>query len=139
MTPLISTEDLASILGAPDVKIVDASWRLDGSDMRPGFEAAHIPGAVFFAIDEVCDTSSPLPHMLPSPEQFARDAGALGISETDRIVVYDDGGFISAPRVWWTVRTFGADRVQVLDGGLPKWRAEGRALESGPARPNPGR
>jgi len=135
MNPIISTEELAAIIGAPDVKLLDARWRLDGTDMMPGFLAAHLPGARFFDIEAVSDHGSPLPHMLPTAEAFAAAAGALGISETDRIVVYDDGAFRSAPRVWWTFRTFGAERVQVLDGGLPKWLAEGRAVESGAPAP----
>ncbi len=139
MSPLISAQDLRSLLGGPDVRLIDASWRLGGTDMRPAFEAAHIPGAVFFDLDEISDRASPLPHMLPAPEAFAQAAGALGLSETNRIVVYDDGAFMSAPRVWWSFRIFGADRVQVLDGGLPAWKAGGGELESGAANPAPAR
>lgn len=135
MNPLVSTEDLAAIIGAPDVKLLDARWRLDRTDMRPAFLAAHLPGAQFFDIEAVSDHGTPLPHMLPTAEEFAVAAGALGISETDRIIVYDDGVFRSAPRVWWSFRAFGAERVQVLDGGLPKWLAEGRATESGARAP----
>jgi thiosulfate/3-mercaptopyruvate sulfurtransferase len=137
MSPLISTAGLAAILGAPDVKILDASWRLGGPNMRAGWAASHIPGTQFFDLDLVSDRSSTLPHMLPSAEDFATAAGALGVGDTDRIVVYDDGAFKSAPRVWWTFRVFGAPRVQVLDGGLAKWRAEGRPVESGDIPPRP--
>jgi thiosulfate/3-mercaptopyruvate sulfurtransferase len=133
--PLISTEALAAELGAPDLRLVDASWYLDKRDARPMFREAHLPGAVFFDIDKVADHSSGLPHMLPSPEVFAEAAGALGISERDHIVFYDQQGLFSAARAWWTFRTFGAERVQVLDGGLPKWLGEGRPVESGEAHP----
>lgn len=129
--PLISTADLASYLGEADLRVVDASWFMDGRDARAAWREAHIPKAVFFDIDNAADTTSPLPHMLPTPEQFARVAGDLGISETDRIVVYDQQGLFSAARVWWTFRAMGALNVQVLDGGLPKWRKEKRPIESG--------
>ena len=130
--PLISTDDLAAILEEPEVKVVDGSWFMDGRDARAGWREAHIPGAVFFDLDGVSDTTSPLPHMLPTPEMFAREVQDIGLSETDHIVVYDQQGLFSAARVWWTFRTMGALKVQVLDGGLPKWRAEGRPVESGP-------
>jgi thiosulfate/3-mercaptopyruvate sulfurtransferase len=132
-TPLISTEALASRLGAPDLRTIDASWWLDGRDARADFERERLPGAVFFDLDAVSDRNSPYPHMLPSPDIFAEAMGALGVAESDDIVVYDAQGLFSAARVWWTLRTMGAKRVRVLDGGLPKWRAEGRALESGAA------
>ncbi len=132
-TPLISTEALASRLGAPDLRIIDASWWLDGRDARADFKRERLPGAVFFDLDAVSDRSSPYPHMLPSPDAFAEAMGALGVAENDDIVVYDAQGLFSAARVWWTLRTMGARRVRVLDGGLPKWRAEGRALETGAA------
>jgi thiosulfate/3-mercaptopyruvate sulfurtransferase len=135
--PLISTSDLHAGLGLPDLRIVDASWFLDGRDARAAWRAAHLPGAVFFDIDAISDRTSALPHMLPTPEAFAAAAGALGISEADRIVVYDQQGLFSAARVWWTFRIMGAERVQVLDGGLPKWVAEDRPVEAGePAPPH---
>lgn len=137
MKPLISTAELAAILGAPDVKVLDARWRLDGTDMHPAFTQSHLPGAQFFDIEAVSDRSSGLPHMLPTPDDFAVAAASLGLSDTDRIVVYDDGVFRSAPRVWWTFRAFGAEKVQVLDGGLPKWLAEGRPMASGTCAPAP--
>lgn len=134
-TPLISTEALAARLGAPDLRLIDASWWLDGRDARADFERERLPGAVFFDLDAVSDRDSPYPHMLPSPEAFAEAMGAMGIGEADDIVVYDAQGLFSAARVWWSLRTMGARRVRVLDGGLPKWKAEGRPLESGPAEP----
>lgn len=129
--PLISTQDLAGYLGEADLRVVDASWFIDGRDARAAWREAHIPKAVFFDIDEVADTSSPLPHMLPTPEKFAQAAGDLGISETDRIVVYDQHGLFSAARAWWSFRAMGALNVQVLDGGLPIWVKEKRPVESG--------
>lgn len=134
-TPLISTEALASLMGAADLRIIDASWWLDGRDARADFERERLPGAVFFDLDAVSDRESPYPHMLPSPEVFAEAMGALGVSEADDIVVYDAQGLFSAARVWWTLRTMGAKRVRVLDGGLPMWKAEGRPLESGAGEP----
>src|SRR5437763_1737883 len=136
---LLSTDWLAQRLGAPDVVVVDGSSYLMTMqrDAAAEYLTGHIPGAVRFDIDAIADHSNPLPHMLPSAEQFAREVGALGIAETDTIVVYDGAGLFSAPRVWWTFRLFGAEQVFILDGGLPKWKAEGRALESGPARRTP--
>ena len=130
---LISTEDLARDLGAPDLRIVDASWHLDGRDARAEFERLRIPGAVFFDLDAVSDHITDLPHMLPTAAAFAEAAGALGISATDRIVVYDTVGLFSAARAWWTFRLMGARDVRVLDGGLPRWRAEDRPTENEPA------
>lgn len=132
---LISTDDLARDLNAPDLRIVDASWHLDGRDARAEFESARIPGAVFFDLDAVSDHNTDLPHMLPTAAAFARAAGDLGISATDRIVVYDTVGLFSAARVWWTFRLMGARDVRVLDGGLPRWRSETRAVQSGPVSP----
>lgn len=132
-SPLISTADLAGRLGDPGLRLVDASWHLDGRDGRPDFEAARLPGAVFFDLDASSDTDSPLPHMLPTPEAFAARVGGLGISERDAIVVYDTVGIRSSARAWWMFRVMGAENVRVLDGGLPKWLAEGRPVQSGPA------
>ena len=130
---LVSTDWLAAHLNDPDVTIVDGSFYLltTGRDANGEYRAAHIPGAVRFDIDAIADHSTSLPHMLPSAEEFAAAAGALGIGDKDTIVVYDGVGLYGAPRVWWTLRTFGAGKVYVLDGGLPKWRAEGRPIESG--------
>ncbi|HEX3700848.1 MAG TPA: 3-mercaptopyruvate sulfurtransferase [Phenylobacterium sp.] len=135
--PLVSTAWLAERLGSPDVQVVDASWHMpaEARSGRAEFEAAHIPGAVFFDIDQVADRSSDLPHMLPGPEAFAEAAGALGLRREAVIVVYDALGIFSAPRVWWTLRVMGFPEVRVLDGGLRKWRAEGRPIESGPPAP----
>lgn len=132
-SPLVSTRDLAAILDEPGLRLVDATWFLDGRDARAAHAAARLPGAVFFDIDALSERESPLPHMLPAPEAFAAAMGVLGLADTDRIVVYDAQGLFSAARAWWSLRAMGARRVQVLDGGLPKWRAEGRPLASGPA------
>src|SRR5947209_17816565 len=130
---LVSTDWLAARLGAPEMVVVDGSFYLPAMkrDAAAEYLAGHIPGAVRFDIDAIADHSNPLPHMLPSAEQFAREVGALGIAETDTIVVYDGAGMFSAPRVWWTFRLFGAEKVFVLEGGMPKWKAEGRPLETG--------
>ena len=116
-----------------NVAVVDGSFYLPTQkrDARAEYLAGHIPGAVFFDIDAVADHSSDLPHMLPGPAQFGDAVGALGIADTDTIVVYDGVGLNSAPRIWWTFRIFGAKNVFILDGGLPAWKAEGRALEAG--------
>lgn len=131
--PLISTAELAERLGEPGLKVVDASWHLDGRDGRAEYEQRRIPGAVFFDLEAASDQDSPLPHMLPSAQAFAAYAGALGLSEADAIVVYDAKGFFSGPRIWWMLRTMGAGDVRVLDGGLPRWLDEGRVVESGAA------
>jgi thiosulfate/3-mercaptopyruvate sulfurtransferase len=130
---LVSTDWLADHLFDTDLRIVDASWYLPASQRDPEAEyrTAHIPGAVRFNPDVIANTAIPLPHMLASPEVFAAEAGALGIAETDTIVVYDGMGLISAARVWWNFTIMGASSVYVLDGGLPKWVAEGRPLASG--------
>jgi len=135
MSNLVSTEWLTAHLG--DVRVVDASWYMPGEKRNPlvEFEAAHIPGAVFFNIDAISDKSSALPHMLPSPQDFSNAVGALGVGNDDTIVVYDGSGMFSAARVWWMFRAMGHDAVKVLDGGLPKWTREGRAVESGAANP----
>ena len=130
-SPLISTADLAARLGDPRLKVIDVSWHMDGRDGRSEYGQERVPGAVFFDIDEVSDPSTDLPHMLPTAVAFAEAAGALGIAETDTIVVYDSLGLFSAARVWWMFRLMGASDVRVLDGGLPKWRAEGRPTETG--------
>ena len=137
MKDLVSTEWLASQIGSPDLAILDASWHLPTAkrDAKSEFLQGRIPWARFFDIDEISDTTSPLPHMLPSPEIFSAHMGALGIGNGMRVVAYDSAGLFSAARVWWMFRVFGHDKVAVLDGGLPKWKAEGRPLESGPLRP----
>ena len=131
--PLVSTGWLAARLGDPGVRIVDATWYMPAEN-RSGhaeYEAAHIPGAVFFDIDEIADRTTDLPHMLPTPEAFAKAAGALGLRREATIVLYDAQGIFSAPRVWWTLRIMGFPDVRVLDGGLRKWRAEDRPLQRG--------
>lgn len=132
---LVSTAWLAERLGRPDTVVVDGSYFLTTMkrDAKAEYLAGHIPGAVFFDIDAVADTSIDLPHMLPGPAQFAEMVGALGIGDRDTIVVYDGVGLFSAARVWWTFRLFGAEKVFILDGGLPAWKAEGRPLETGAA------
>jgi len=129
----VSTDWLAAHLADPDVVILDGTWHLkaSGRDAAAEYEAAHIPGAIYFDIDAVADTANPLPHMLPTAERFAEMVGGLGIGGGQRIVVYDSLGLYSAPRVWWTFRVMGSDNVVILDGGLPKWRAEGHPVDSG--------
>jgi thiosulfate/3-mercaptopyruvate sulfurtransferase len=129
---LVTTDWLAARLGAPDLVVLDGSYFLptQNRDAAAEYLAGHIPGALRFDLDEVSDHANPLPHMLPSAAQFAHDVGALGIAETDTIVAYDGVGMFSSPRVWWTFRLFGAENVFVLEGGLRKWKAEGRPLET---------
>jgi thiosulfate/3-mercaptopyruvate sulfurtransferase len=136
---LVTTDWLAARLGEPEVTVVDGSFYLPAlkRDAKAEYLAGHIPGAVFFDIDAVADHSTELPHMLPGATQFSQEVGALGIGRDDTIVVYDGVGFGGAPRVWWTFRIFGAKNVYILDGGLPKWKAEGRPTESGPAHRTP--
>jgi thiosulfate/3-mercaptopyruvate sulfurtransferase len=138
---LVTTGWLAAHLGRGGVRVVDGSWHMPQQkrDARAEFAQAHVPGAVFFDIDEIADTSSRLPHMLPTPRTFARRVGALGIGTRDLVVVYDTRGVVSAARVWWTFRAFRHDRVAVLDGGFPRWRAEGRPVQSGFPAPTPRR
>ncbi|MDZ4111116.1 MAG: rhodanese-like domain-containing protein [Brevundimonas sp.] len=134
-SPLISTADLSARLGEPGLSLIDASWHLDGRDGRPDFEAARLPGAIFFDLEASSDPDSPLPHMLPAPDVFAARMGALGVAADDSIVVYDTAGIRSSARAWWMFRAMGARDVRVLDGGLPKWLAEDRPVESGPVTP----
>lgn len=136
MTPLISTSELAALLEEPELGLIDGSWHLDGRDAAAQFSEAHIPGAIFFDLEDISDTESPLPHMLPTPENFAASVGALGVSADDHIVIYDTAGLFSAARVWWMFKTMGVKRVQVLDGGLPKWLAEGRAVTANASQPD---
>jgi thiosulfate/3-mercaptopyruvate sulfurtransferase len=137
--PFVSTEWLAARLDDPHIIPVDASWYLPTAKRNPGAEylAGHIPGAVFFDIDGVADKSSGLPHMLLPPEEFGRQVGALGIGDGMTVVIYDEAGLFSAPRVWWEFLTMGAPQIRILDGGGARWRAEGRPLESGPSRRPP--
>ena len=132
--PLVDVTWLASHLGAPDIRVVDATWFMPGDprDARLLHAEGRIPGAVFFDIDEIADTTSSLPHMLPSPEKFASRMRKLGIGDGARIVVYDQHGVFSAARAWWMFRVMGKDDVVVLDGGLPAWTAAGGEIEDGP-------
>ena len=134
---LVSTEWLATHGNAPDVRIVDASWYLpqQGRDPKLEYDQEHIPSAVLFDIDEIADTNNPLPHMLPTPEKFAARVCKLGLGNDSRIIIYDSAGCMSAARVWWMFRIFGHDKVAILDGGLQKWRQEGRGLDNLPSTP----
>jgi thiosulfate/3-mercaptopyruvate sulfurtransferase len=136
---LVSTQWLEDHLTAPDLVVVDASWYLptQNRDAKAEYAAGHIPGAVHLDIDQVSDHDDPLPHMLPRPEVFGRAVGAMGIGDGMRMVVYDGLGLFSAPRVWWMLRAFGARDVAVLEGGAPKWRAEGRPWTDEPPRRRP--
>lgn len=135
--PLVTPEQLADRLSDPALRFIDATWHLDGADPRPAFHAERLPGAVFFDLDAVTDRSSGLPHMLPSPAVFAEVVGALGIGSDSEVIVYDQLGVRSSPRVWWMFRVFGHNRVRVLDGGLPAWGAARLPTEAG--EPSPAR
>ena len=134
---LVSTDWLQTHLEAPDVRVVDATWFLPGTerDARAEYEAAHIPGAVFFDLDEVCEPKDLHPHMVPSATKFSSRVRKLGLGDGLRLVVYDDNRFFASARVWWMFRFMGHEDVMVLDGGLAKWRAEGRPLTDQPTRP----
>jgi thiosulfate/3-mercaptopyruvate sulfurtransferase len=131
---LISTAELNEILDSATVRVVEAGFDMPGAKpplAREQFRSAHIPKAVFFDIDEIADKKSSLPHMLPTPDEFAAAVGKLGIGSEDRVIVYDRDGLKFSPRVWWTFRIFGHHNVSLLNGGLVKWQAEGRSTESG--------
>src|SRR5215469_13573605 len=136
---LVETEWLAAHLDDPQVSIVDASFKLPGitPTAREDYDRGHIRGAVFFDIDDIAEPGTSLPHMIPSPELFARKMEGLGIGDGDQVVVYDSAGLSSAGRAWWLLRLFGHHNVALLNGGLPQWRAEGRLLVS--AVPTPPR
>ena len=129
--PLVSTQWLADHLHAPDVRVADASWYLPqaGRDAKAEYEAAHIPRAVFFDIDDLSDEKSPYPHMLASPAKFASRMRKLGLGDGNLIIVYDGAGLFSAARAWWMLRAMGHEDVSVLDGGFPKWKSEHRPIE----------
>jgi thiosulfate/3-mercaptopyruvate sulfurtransferase len=132
MDVLVTTEWLDKELGASDLRVVDATWFLDSDrNAAAEYEAGHIPGAVFMDLDKLSDSASDLPNMLPPPEKFASRMQSLGLGDGSRIVVYDDSPYHTAARAWWMLKTFGAHDVAILDGGLAKWKAEGRTLESG--------
>ena len=141
MDTLVSTDWLARNLGEADIAIVDASAFLptDGRNPNTEFLEAHIPGARFLDINQVADRTNPAPHMLPSAADFGRAMTELGVGRDDRIVVYDNSPLRTAARGWFMFRHFGAERVAILDGGLQKWRREGRPVESGEARPREAR
>ena len=138
---LVTTEWLAARLGKPEVAIVDGSFYLPAlkRDAKAEYLAGHIPSAAFFDIDAIADHSSDLPHMLPGATLFSEEVGKLGVGNEDTIVVYDGAGLGGAPRVWWTFRIFGAKNVFILDGGMPKWKAEGRPVEAGAGKHAPRR
>ena len=131
--PLVSTDWLAEHLGEPGLVVLDGSWHMPdaGRDAKAEYAQGHIPGAVFFDIDGVSDHTSELPHMLPAPADFATAARRLGVGPDSLVVVYDSLGVFSAPRVWWSFRTMGHDKVFVLNGGLKTWLAEGHPVEAG--------
>jgi thiosulfate/3-mercaptopyruvate sulfurtransferase len=131
--PLVTTDWLAAHIADPNVRVIDASFKMPGVLPLPkdDYLAAHIPGAVFFDVDAVSDHSNPLPHMFPSAEQFGRDVGGLGIGNDDTVVIYDAGGWVAGPRAWWMFLSYGHNNVRVLNGGLKKWVAEGRKVEKG--------
>lgn len=140
MDSLVSTDWLAGELGAPDLRILDATGFLpnSGRDARAEYAAAHIPGAVFFDLEEMSDPASSLPHTWPPAHIFASRVRALGIGDHDRIVIYDNSPLHTSARAWYLLRSFGARQVAILDGGLPKWTAEGRALDGAVPTPRPG-
>ncbi|MBC7674895.1 MAG: 3-mercaptopyruvate sulfurtransferase [Rhodoferax sp.] len=131
---LVSTSWLAAHLADPDLRVLDASWYLPdmGRDARAEYGAAHIPGARFFDIDEISDQRSALPHMAPPPEKFISRMRAMGVGDGHQVVIYDGYGLLSAARVWWLFRLMGKVDVAILDGGFPKWQAEGRVVEDMP-------
>ncbi len=139
MNNLVSSDWLAEHLNNENLVVLDASWTLPG--MEPDgigtFLKAHIPGARYFDIEDISDHNTDLPHMLPSPEYFARKVGELGISNNDTIIIYDTGGFSPAGRAWWMFRAMGHKNVAVLDGGIQKWAQSGHPLAAGPATPKP--
>jgi thiosulfate/3-mercaptopyruvate sulfurtransferase len=137
MNPIVSPDWLAARLKEPDLRILDADWYLpaEGTTGAAEYAREHLPGAVFFDIDAIADKSTDLPHMLPSAERFAEMVGALGVGAGDRIVVYDHYGLRSAARAWWMFRVMGHSEVFVLDGGLPRWKAEGHPVTDHPAVP----
>jgi thiosulfate/3-mercaptopyruvate sulfurtransferase len=134
---LVTTEWLAERLGAPDIRVVDATWFLPnaGRDARAEYAAAHIPGAVYFDIDEIADESSPYPHAVPSAAKFSSRVRRLGLGDGVKVVAYDNNRFVASARAWWMFRHFGHEDVVVLDGGLAKWLAEGRPADDAAPRP----
>jgi thiosulfate/3-mercaptopyruvate sulfurtransferase len=138
---LVGTEWLAAHLADPHIRVVDCSFKLPGitPTARADYQQGHIPGAVFFDIDDIAKPGISLPHMIPSADLFAQKVGALGIGDNDRVIVYDGNGLSSAGRAWWMLRLFGHRNAALLDGGLPKWKAEGRPIETAILNPSPRR
>lgn len=138
-SPFVSTEWLAAHINDTHVAIIDASWYLPtiNRDGKKEYAEGHIPNAQHFDIDAVADKTTNLPHMLPSADEFARIVGAMGISDQDHIVVYDGAGLFAAARVWWTFKVMGASHISILEGGAPKWKAEGHAWTNAPAQRAP--
>ncbi|QGM98193.1 3-mercaptopyruvate sulfurtransferase [Methylocystis parvus] len=132
-TLFVSPQWLSENLASPDILVFDASWHMpaSGRDARAEFEAGHIPGAVFFDVDAIADHSAGLPHMLPSPDAFAAEMQRLRFGDGMHAIVYDSVGLFSAPRLWWTMKVFGVEKVSILAGGLPAWKAEGRPVGTG--------
>jgi thiosulfate/3-mercaptopyruvate sulfurtransferase len=139
MTALVTPGGLAAVLETPGTVILDATYYLpnENKDAPALFKAAHIPNAVFFDIDKISDARSALPHMLPTPDDFAAMVGELGIGNDSNIIVYDQRGIFSSARVWWMFRVFGHDKIAVLDGGLPAWRAAGHPVSDAPVKAQP--
>lgn len=137
---LVETNWLAEHLNDPDVRVLDSTTHLPnaGRNAKEEFPGQHIPGAIFFDVDDISNHDDPLPHMLPQANQFAAQVGALGISNSDHIVIYDLHGINSAPRAWWMFRIFGHKSVSILNGGLPKWLSEGNAVSNSPKALKPG-
>jgi thiosulfate/3-mercaptopyruvate sulfurtransferase len=135
---LVATKWLEKKLSAPEIRIADASWFMPsaGRNARAEYEAAHIPGAIFFDIDAISDKTTDLPHMLPDANAFASAIRKLGIGNAHTVVIYDNAGMFSAPRAWWMLRAMGHKHVAVLDGGLATWQREGRPLDSKPVEPH---
>ena len=136
--PLVSTDWLVAHLSKPNIRVADASWYLPqaGRNARAEFESAHIPGAVFFDIDALSDQKTTLPHMLPDPVAFSSGVRRLGLGDNHFVVFYDGAGIYSAARAFWMMRAMGHAKTAVLDGGFPKWKREGRAVESASDRPS---
>ncbi len=137
ISPFVDTQFVFDNLNNSNFSIVDASWHMPNSDQSAldNFTSGHIPGAVYFDLDKIADISSTLPHMVASPEIFAKMVGELGIGKNDTIIIYDSSGLFSAARVWWNFKIMGAKNCFVLRGGLPKWRRENRPLATGETSP----
>ncbi|MDU7480694.1 MAG: 3-mercaptopyruvate sulfurtransferase [Hafnia alvei] len=140
-TFFVTADWLSAHLSDDDIQLIDARMPPAGQenlrDIHAEFIASHLPGALFFDIDALSDHSSPLPHMMPSAEKFSADMQALGVNREKHLVVYDEGNLFSAPRAWWMLRTFGANKVSILAGGFHQWKAQGYELESGMPTPKP--